>query len=101
VGEVRQSIEVSLLGSSFTIQSQYDPGYMAEVIAFLKGKIQEVQSTSSARDPLKIALLSALNIVDELFRLKTHTREDGSDSREIKEITERLIDTIDKSLVGN
>jgi cell division protein ZapA len=101
VGEDRHSIEVSLLGSSFTIQSQYDPRYMAEVIAYLKGKIQEVQSSSSTRDSLKIALLSALNVVDELFRLKSRPREEGSDSLEIKEITERLIDTIDRSLVEN
>jgi cell division protein ZapA len=101
VGEARHSIEVSLLGSSFTIQSQYDPRYMAEVIGYLQGKIKEVQAASPIRDSLKIALLASLNIVDELFRLRSHPREEGSDSRQIKEITERLIETIDKSLVEN
>jgi cell division protein ZapA len=100
VGEARHSIEVSLLGSSFTIQSQYEPRYMAEVISYLQGKIQEVQAASSTRDSLKIALLAALNVVDELFRLRSHPREEP-DSRQIKEITERLIETIDKSLVEN
>jgi cell division protein ZapA len=99
VGEDRHSIEVSLLGSSFTIQSKYDPAYMAEVIGFLQGKIREVQTGSTIKDNLKIALLAALNVVDELFRLKAHPEE--SDSREIKEITERLIETIDKNLVEN
>jgi cell division protein ZapA len=101
VGEARHSIEVSLLGSSFTIQSQYEPRYMAEVISYLQGKIQEVQAASSTRDSLKIALLAALNVVDELFRLRSHPLEEGSDSRQIKEITERLIETIDQSLVEN
>jgi cell division protein ZapA len=99
VGEDRHSIEVSLLGSSFTIQSKYDPAYMAEVIGFLQGKIREVQTGSTIKDNLKIALLAALNVVDELFRLKARPEE--SDSREIKEITERLIETIDKNLVEN
>ena len=99
MGEDRHSIEVSLLGSSFTIQSKYDPAYMAEVIGFLQGKIREVQTGSTIRDNLKIALLAALNVVDELFRLKARPEE--SDSRQIKEITERLIDTIDQSLVEN
>ena len=101
MGEARHSIEVSLLGSSFTIQSQYDPRYMADLIGYLKGKIQEVQAASSIRDSLKIALLASLNVADELFRLRNGQREEGSDSREIKEITERLIETIDKNLVEN
>jgi cell division protein ZapA (FtsZ GTPase activity inhibitor) len=101
VGEDRHSVEVSLLGSSFTIQSKYDPAYMAEVIAFLQGKIREVQTGSTIKDNLKIALLAGLNVVDELFRLKSRPLEEGADSRQIKEITERLIDTIDRSLVEN
>jgi cell division protein ZapA len=90
-----RSVEVSILGSSFTIQSRYDPRYMSEVIAYLKEKIREVQVSSGAQDPLKIVLLAALNVVDELLRKR------GEDSREIEELTERLIERIDQSLVEN
>jgi cell division protein ZapA (FtsZ GTPase activity inhibitor) len=90
-----RSVEVGILGSSFTIQSRYDPRYMSEVIAYLKEKIREVQISSGAQDPLKIALLAALNVVDELLRKR------GEDSREIEELTERLIERIDQSLVEN
>ena len=101
MNEGKRSIEVSLLGTSFTIQSPYDPRYMAEVIDCLKEKIQEAQALSFTRDALKIALLAALNVVDELLRLRNGPREEEAESREIKEITERLIETIDKSLVEN
>ena len=90
-----RSVEVSILGSSFTIQSRYDPRYMGEVIAYLKEKIREIQASSGAQEPLKIALLAALNVVDELLRKR------GEDSREIEELTERLIERIDQSLVEN
>jgi cell division protein ZapA len=89
------SVEVSILGCSFTIQSNYDPRYMSEVVAYLKEKIREVQTGSGVQDPLKIALLAALNVVDELLRKR------GDASREIEEITERLIERIDQSLVEN
>jgi cell division protein ZapA (FtsZ GTPase activity inhibitor) len=89
------SVEVSILGCSFTIQSNYDPRYMSEVVACLKEKIREVQTGSGVQDPLKIALLAALNVVDELLRKR------GDASREIEEITERLIERIDQSLVEN
>jgi cell division protein ZapA len=89
------SVEVSILGSSFTVQSKYDPRYMGEVIAYLKEKIREVQTASGVQDPLKIALLAALNVVDELLRKR------NENSREIEEITERLIERIDQSLLEN
>jgi cell division protein ZapA len=90
-----RSVEVNILGSSFTIQSRYDPRYMGEVIAYLKEKIREIQASSGAQDPLKIALLAALNVVDELLARR------GEGSREIEELTERLIERIDQSLVEN
>jgi cell division protein ZapA (FtsZ GTPase activity inhibitor) len=90
-----RSIEVNILGSSFTIQSRYDPRYMGEVIAYLKDKIRGIQAASGAQDPLKIALLAALNVVDELLAKR------GESSREIEELTERLIERIDQSLVEN
>jgi len=90
-----RSVEVNILGSSFTIQSRYDPRYMGEVIAYLKDKIREIQAATGAQDPLKIALLAALNVVDELLARR------GESSREIEELTERLIERIDQSLVEN
>ena len=90
-----RSVEVNILGSSFTIQSRYDPRYTGEVIAYLKGKIREIQAASGAKEPLKIALLAALNVVDELLAKR------GESSREIEELTERLIERIDQSLVEN
>ena len=54
-----------------------------------------LQAASGAKEPLKIALLAALNVVDELLAKR------GESSREIEELTERLIERIDQSLVEN
>jgi cell division protein ZapA (FtsZ GTPase activity inhibitor) len=89
------SVEVSILGTTFTVQSRYDPRYLGEVIAYLKERIREIQASAGTQEPLKIALLAALNVVDELLR-----KREG-DSREIEELTERLIERIDRSLVEN
>ena len=94
-----RGVEVSILGCSFTIQSHYDPRYMNEVVAYLKGKIREIQNSSGVQDPLKIALLAGLNVADELLRKRGDISRENS--REIEEITERLIERIDQSLVEN
>ncbi|MBA7626467.1 hypothetical protein ES703_33916 [subsurface metagenome] len=96
-------LTVNILGSTFTIKSDNNPDYLGEVVAYLKGKIDEVrQGTAAGNDPLKIALLASLNLVDELFKAKQHTNP-GKDreSKEIEHLTEQLINKIDESLMEN
>ena len=95
-------LEVNILGSSFTIQSENDPLYLGEVIEYLNIKIDEINKEFSINDPLKISLLAAINLVDELFKTKKHINinpGEVSDSVEITKITEQLIDKIDESLL--
>ena len=99
----KHSLAVNILGTSFTVQTNGDPQYLRRVVDYLDKRVQEIQSKYAERtsqDPVKISLLAGLNLVDELFR----AREGGgaaADDVELERITERLIDTIDKSLMGN
>ena len=99
----KNSLEVNILGSSFTIQSSGDPEYLQRVANYLKNKVQEIQqkyADNTTQDPIKISLLAGLNVVDELFRCQGR-EPSGTDNGEIESITERLIDTIDRSLLEN
>ena len=100
----KNSLEVNILGSSFTVQSSGDPEYLQRVAVYLKNKVQEIQqkyADNATQDPIKISLLAGLNLVDELFRCQGLGAQSGTDNGEIERITERLIDTIDRSLLGN
>jgi cell division protein ZapA (FtsZ GTPase activity inhibitor) len=78
-------------------------------VEYLKGKIAEIEQGVSgksaaqpARDSLKISLLAALNIVDELFQARRLSKQPESEnSEELEKITEKLIQAIDASLVEN
>ena len=99
----KNSLEVNILGSAFTIQSSGDLEYLQRVAGYLKNKVQEVQQKyagNTTQDPIKIGLLAGLNVVDELFRCQSR-EPSGTDNGKIESITERLIDTIDRSLLGN
>jgi cell division protein ZapA (FtsZ GTPase activity inhibitor) len=106
----KQSLEVSMLGTSFTIQAPEDRGYLGQLVQHLERTVGHIQRKYNAHEPLKISLLAALNITDELFRCRlaggtdqareagnARAGEDGK-SGEIERITERLISTIDRSL---
>ncbi len=98
----KSSVQVNLLGSSFTVQADGDDLHLRQVVNYLAGKIRELESRFKAHDPLKISLLAGLNIVDELLRCRKRAAADtNTEGVEIERITERLIDTIDRSLLGN
>ena len=102
-GEMQKNrLTVSILGSTFTIKSENDPEYLGEVVEYLRMKIEEIRQRSDISDPLKVSLLTALNLVDELFKAKQPVNPgETKDSVEIEKLTERLINKIDESLMGN
>ena len=66
------------------------------MVDYLNVKIEEVQKGFPVRDPMKISLLAALNVIDELFQAKGTGSE--KDSVEIAQITNKLIHRIEESL---
>lgn len=91
---------INLLGTSFQIQTDQDPEYLEELISYLRCKIEEVDPLIPGKDPLKIALLSAILVVDELFR-EQRSRGDAvseDEARKAGELAEKLIEHIDKIL---
>lgn len=96
--------KVHMLGSSFTIQSDETNEHMEEVFLHLNGKIREMSERNPGTEPVKIALLVALNLVDELIHLKKAHQKAGEIAPEtgamIEMITKKLIDKIDTALEG-
>lgn len=91
-----RTLRIEVLGSSFTIQTDETPEYLAEVVARFKRRTDEVRASSRVQDPLKLAVLAGLYLVDELERAKAGTRADpGSGSaRETAEAIEAEADRL-------
>jgi cell division protein ZapA len=76
-------VSVEINGLRYPIRSHLDAAYVADLAAYVEGKMQLAARESPAGDTLKIAVLAALNIADECFR----AREEGSAQR--LDLTER------------
>ncbi len=93
-----------ILGVSFSIKSRDNIEDLSEISEYLRFKIDEVTEESRLSDPLKISLLTSLNLVDELFKLKRvlhqeNNREQPSpDTIEAERITKALLKRIEESL---
>lgn len=85
----KQPVIVNILGSEYALKSEADEQYLQEIAGFVDQKMRKLLEGSQIRSPLKIAVLTAVNISDELFRLKQRyeklVRDIESSSEEITE----------------
>ena len=74
-------IHVDIHGQRYAVRSDLDPQYIGELAEFLDAKMRAAASELASADPLRIAVIAALNISDELFRARADSagrREDAA-----------------------
>lgn len=64
------SVEVYILGQKYTIKGDAPEEYIRRLAFYVDEKLKEVNSSIPNTMPVKALILTALNIADELFRLK-------------------------------
>jgi cell division protein ZapA len=67
---MKKALDVEILGQKFTISSEAEEGYMLKVAGYVDSKMQELMQASKPVSKSNVAMLAALNIADELHRLK-------------------------------
>jgi cell division protein ZapA (FtsZ GTPase activity inhibitor) len=98
-------MKVNLLGTSFTLQSDEPAEYLEAVVEEYESKLDEIRSSVETSDPVKLAILTGILLVDELMK-KDGTRPSPSalpqqpsdELDEAERITLELIDKIDSTL---
>jgi len=91
----KNSVKVNILGSEYALKSDADPEYISDLASYVDQKMQKLQQGSSTHAPLKIAVLTAVNISDELFRLK---RKYEKLVKEIESASEEITENLDNFL---
>jgi cell division protein ZapA len=88
------TIRVEIYNQTYNIRSDGDSDYVAE---FVDRRMREISSGTLTVDSLKVAILAALHIADELHRLqRLHEQTDqqlASRSAECAEMLDRLLKT--------
>lgn len=85
------STEVEIFGQMYNVRGEGDPDYLLELARFVDSRMRDVAAQVATIDPLKIAILAALNIADEFSRFRKK-REDavGIWIEKTEEISDRL-----------
>ena len=85
------STSVEIFGQTYNVRGNGDPDYLAELARFVDNRMREVAAQVATVDPMKIAILAALNIADEFSRFRDQ-RENAAGMwiERTEEISERL-----------
>jgi cell division protein ZapA len=66
-------VHVDIQGQRYAIKSELDPRYINDIAAYVDQKMERVGRELSTPDSVRLAVMAALNIADELF----HARQES------------------------
>ncbi len=91
----KNATTVEIFGREYKIRGVADEQYIQKVASFVDGKMREVSQGSSFPSSDRLAILTALNIADELFQERSKTSDAYSN---IEQKAHRLISILDQNL---
>src|SRR5215217_4995369 len=87
-------VPVQIHGQRYPIRSTLDPEYVARLASYVDQKMRAAAESTPTSDALRLAVLAALNVADELFRCcDVNLARSGEIAERAGEL-ERLLDRV-------
>lgn len=93
-----RGVEVSLLGQTLVLRSDLEPERLQEIVEFVRRKAEEAGRGALTASPASLALLTALNVAEELFEARARAQAGETALREVETRASRLVERIDARL---
>ncbi len=71
---VLSDVRVQIFGSEYRIASETDPEHIRKVASYIDQKMREIASALALRTRSTVAVLTAVNLADELFKIEEEGR---------------------------
>lgn len=85
-------VPVSIYGHTYSLRAEEDPAYVERLASYVHDRIREVADKTSTADTNKLFILAALNIADDLHRLRRESAEGAQNLQKRAREMESLID---------
>lgn len=89
------SVEVNILGQRYIIKGDAPPEHIRQLADYVDKKLKEVYSNAPDITPLKASILAALNIADELHKLKNEYNTISQSMKNIEDKADNIIRLFD------
>ena len=87
-------VTVEIGGQRYPIRSGLDPAYVAELAAYVDQKVRAATDAAPTNDLLSVAILVAMNIADECFRVRQQQSSSDGQFNERALRLEQLVDQV-------
>lgn len=87
-------IPVEIHGQRYPIRSTLEPDYVARLAQYVDEKMRAASDSTPTGDSLRLAVIAALNIADELFRCRDANEAQSGELAERAGELERLLDRV-------
>jgi cell division protein ZapA len=94
MSEADRVIPVEIFGQRYPIRTALDTEYVARLAVYVDQKVRAASDSTPSGDSLRLAILAALNIADELFRCRETTLATTGELAERAGELERLVDRV-------
>jgi cell division protein ZapA len=95
-------IPVEIFGQTYKVRGEEDQGYIEELARYVDSKMKAVAETTGTIDSLKVAILAALNITDEFFKLESeHKNSETNVAAKANELADALDEAIRENTGGS
>lgn len=92
-----RAVEIKVFGQTYTVKSDAEEGHIQEVARYVNDKMNEVLKKTRSVSTLNVAILTALNLADDLLKEKEYRT---AILREIEVKSKDLADKIDIQIGG-
>ncbi|MBI3670861.1 MAG: cell division protein ZapA [Acidobacteria bacterium] len=92
---VAKRVRVEIYNQTYNIGGELEESYVAELGAYVDAKMRAVAAATQTVDSLKVAVLAALAIADELHSLR---REQTELEEPLRERAERCLALVERAL---
>jgi cell division protein ZapA len=97
-------VHVHIHGQQYAVRSDLDPQYVGEIAAYVDEKMRLASREIASADAVRVSVIAALNIADELFRARADRQSQPSPpSQEERQFVARAADLerlVDAALNG-
>jgi cell division protein ZapA len=90
-----QSYKVVIYNQTYSLRSDHDQDYIHELAEYVDKRMNEIARATMTVDSLRVAILAALQIADELYQSRKDMRET---EEEIADRSSKYIDLLDQFL---
>lgn len=100
-----RTVQVDIHGQRYALRSELEPQYLNDLAGYLDEKMRATAQELTNADPLGIAIVTALNLADELHRARAaatgNAQHVSTRAAEIERLIDAVLDTRPVQLVVN